>query len=88
MTTAKLNATGHRWVAALTDFNVNIKYRSGRVHRDADFFSRMKTNINSVIDECTEETTQEDIQATISKVCAQQQGQDRGSRKLACVYFS
>ena len=75
MTTAKLNATGHRWVAALADFNFNIKYRPGRVHRDADFFSRMKTNINSVIDECTEETTQEDIQATISAVCAQQQGQ-------------
>ena len=61
MTTAKLNATGHRWVAALADFNFNIKYRPGRVHRDTDFFSPMKTNINSVIDECTEETTQEDI---------------------------
>ena len=75
MTTAKLNATGHHWVAALADFNFNIKYRQGRVHRDADFFSCMKTNINSVIDECTKETTQEDIQATISAVCAQQQGQ-------------
>ena len=75
MTTAKLNATGRRSVSALADFNFNIKYRPGRVHRDADFFSRMKTNITSVIDECTEETTQEDIQATISAVCAQQQGQ-------------
>ena len=35
----------------------------------------MKTNINSVIDECTKETTQEDTQAMISAVCAQQQGQ-------------
>ena len=26
MTTAKLNAAGHRWVAALADFNFNIKY--------------------------------------------------------------
>ena len=75
MTTAKLNATGHRRVAALADFNFNIKYRPGRVHRDADFFSRMKTNINSVIDECTEKTRQEDIQTTISAVCTQQQGQ-------------
>ena len=45
MTTAKLNATGHRSVAALADFNFNIKYRPGRVHRDADLFSRMKTNL-------------------------------------------
>ena len=75
MTTAKLNATGHRWVAALADFNFNIKYRPGHAHHDADFLSCLKTNINSVINECTEETTQEDIQALISSVCAQQQGQ-------------
>ena len=75
MTTAKLNATGHCWVAALADFNFNIKYRPGNAHRNADFFSRMKTKINFVIDECTEGTTQEDIQATISAVYAQQQGQ-------------
>ena len=71
MTTAKLNSTSHRWVAALADFNFDIKCRPGRVHRDADFCSCMKTNINSVIDECTEETTQEDIQAFISAVCTQ-----------------
>ena len=62
MTTAKLNATGHHRVAALADFNFNIKYWPGRVHRDADFLSSMKTNINSVINECTQETTQQDIQ--------------------------
>ena len=47
MRMAKLNATGHRWVAALADFN--IKHRPGRVHRDADFFSCMKTNVYSII---------------------------------------
>ena len=72
MTTAKLNATGHRWVAALADFNFNVKYRPGRVHRDADFFSRMKSNIHSVINECTKGVSQTDIQATISAIFAQQ----------------
>ena len=39
MTTAKLNSTGHRWVASLADFHFKIKYRPGRVHKDADFLS-------------------------------------------------
>ena len=30
MSTAKLNATGHRWVASLADFNFCIKYRPGK----------------------------------------------------------
>ena len=37
MTTAKLNSTGHRWVASLVDFHFKIKYRLGRVHKDVDF---------------------------------------------------
>ena len=74
MTTAKLNATSHRWVAALADFNFNIKYRPGRVHHDADFFSCMKLNIHSVINEWTKEVSQTDIQATISAIFAQQKG--------------
>ena len=36
MTTAKLNSTGHRWIASLDDFHFKIKYRLGRVHKDAD----------------------------------------------------
>ena len=74
MTTAKLNATSHRWVAVLADFNFNIKYRPGCVHRDADFFSCMKLNIHSVINESTKEVSQTDIQATISTIFAQQKG--------------
>ena len=29
--TAKLNATGHRWLAELADFNFTIKYHPGRI---------------------------------------------------------
>ena len=29
-TTAKLDATGHRWLAELSNYNFSIKYRSGR----------------------------------------------------------
>ena len=41
-TTAKLDATGQRWVAALSDYNFTIKYRSGRKNADADGLSRLQ----------------------------------------------
>lgn len=36
LTTAKLNATGHRWVAELADFNFTIRYPPGKRNTDAD----------------------------------------------------
>ena len=39
-TTAKLDATGQRWVAALSNYNFCIKYRSWRNNADADGVSR------------------------------------------------
>ena len=40
LSTAKLDATGHRWVAALANCNFTITYRSGRLNKDADGLSR------------------------------------------------
>lgn len=40
LTTAKLNATGHRWLAALTTYDFNIQYKPGRDNVDADWLSR------------------------------------------------
>ncbi|KAK7909570.1 hypothetical protein WMY93_014254 [Mugilogobius chulae] len=58
---AKLNATGHRWVAELADYRFTIKYRPGTANRDADFLSRHKP-MHTIIKECTEECHQEDIE--------------------------
>ena len=41
LTTAKLDATGHRWLAALSSYNFQLQYRSGRKNQDADAFSRL-----------------------------------------------
>ena len=41
LSSAKLNATGLCWVGELEDFNFNIKYHPGTVHRDADTLSRI-----------------------------------------------
>ncbi|KAI3376829.1 hypothetical protein L3Q82_000403 [Scortum barcoo] len=40
LTTAKLNATGHRWLAALATYDFDVKYRPGKANTDADLLSR------------------------------------------------
>ena len=44
LTTAKLNATGLRWINQLANYQFSIKYRSGKKHLDADFLSRHPVN--------------------------------------------
>ena len=41
-TTAKLDATGQRWIAALSNYNFDIKYRSAKKNADADGLSRLQ----------------------------------------------
>lgn len=40
LSTAKLNATGHRWLAALATYDFDIQYRPGKMNVDADLLSR------------------------------------------------
>ena len=40
LSSAKLDATGHRWVASLGNLNFKLKYRSGKADGDADGLSR------------------------------------------------
>ena len=42
LSSAKLNATGLRWVYELADFTFTIKYRPGRVNTDADSTGQQK----------------------------------------------
>ena len=41
LTTAKLDATGERWVASLANYNFTIFYRSGKLNVEADALSRI-----------------------------------------------
>lgn len=49
LSTAKLNATGHRWVAQLTHFNFSIKYHPGKHSADADGLSLMPVDITELM---------------------------------------
>ncbi|PIK40868.1 hypothetical protein BSL78_22298 [Apostichopus japonicus] len=62
LSTAKLDATGHRWLAALGAYNFKINYRAGVKNGDADGLSRMfideQSNVNNSITEVAPEAIQ------------------------------
>lgn len=68
LSTAKLNATGCRWVAELADFHLTIKYRPGKDNGDADVLSRMPCDIEEMMEKCTEEMSSPCVQATAQAV--------------------
>ena len=63
LTTAKLNATGHRWLAVLAVYDFDIQYRPGKNNIDADLLSRK-------VDDGTEQGEWENIsQEGVKAVC-------------------
>ena len=68
MKSAKLNATGHRWVAELSNFTFTIKYRPGKQNVDADFLSRSPLHFENYQKMCTESVSQDTIHVTASAV--------------------
>ena len=47
LTVAKLDATGQRWVASLTNYNFTITYHSGKHNMDVDTLSRVPWEIGT-----------------------------------------
>ena len=68
LTSGKLNATGHRWVAELSDFHFTIKYRRGTANGDADFLSYPPKDIQHLLEQCTEEISTDVIDASLHAV--------------------
>ena len=40
LTSAKLDATGQRWIAALVNYNFSLHYKSGKTNIEADALSK------------------------------------------------
>ena len=74
LTTAKLNATGLRWIGELSDFKFNIKYRPGSSNTDADSLSRLPGCFEQYMAACTQTVSQEELGATITVIGAQDKG--------------
>ena len=72
-TTAKLNATSHRWVAELADYNFKLHYHPGKASTDVDFLSRLPHDIVSLMSECSEEISLESVKVTILAASAMYQ---------------
>ncbi len=84
LSSAKLNATGLRWVGDLADFNFTIKYRPGRVNQDADTLSRLPVDdFESYMQTCTEEILPDTRKAITSAVTLLGQGTSNWISALA-----
>ena len=87
LTSAKLDATGQRWVAALSIYNFQIYYRSGKTNANADPLSRIPWDA-SEIQNC-KKMDKVTVQATMTKAedpCAPQGEQSVIS--LAAQFFA
>ena len=60
LTTAKLDAMGHRWIAGLTNYNFHIHYKSGKSNVEADALSRIDW------EKCDEINQADSIQAIVA----------------------
>ena len=64
LSTAKLDATGHRWLAELQNYNFNITYKAGKLNKDADGLSRRNTRVpDDAADLVGETMSQEAVKA-------------------------
>lgn len=63
LSSARLNAVGHRWVGELADFHFDIKYRPGKRNADADMLSRYPLDLQQQMSEYTETVLPEVVSA-------------------------
>lgn len=63
LTSARLNAVGHRWVGELADFHFDIKYRPGKRNADADMLSRYPVGLEQYMKDHTETVSPEVVSA-------------------------
>jgi hypothetical protein len=74
LSTAKLNATGFRWIGELADFNFAICHRPGKINTNADTLSRLPENMSKYMDSCTAETCQDELQPITQSIQLENKG--------------
>lgn len=85
LSTAKLNAVGHRWVGELADFHFTVKYRPGKSNTDADTLSRYPLPLQEHLMEYTETLSPEVVSAIWQGDKAMRDGDVPWVAALHCV---
>ncbi len=84
LTTARLDAAGHRWLAALSMYDFDIKYRVGKTNVDADGLSRRPQE--PLIDDAETIQIDERIASLLSKAeCAATEFEKFGQEGIKAV---
>ena len=68
LTSAKLNATGLRWINELADFHFDIRHRPGRANAGAETLSRMPISFEDYVKSCSEIVNQDVLDAVTSSI--------------------
>ena len=68
LTTAKLDVTYHKWVAALSNYTFSIIYKPGKGHQDADALSHIKWPEEMELNSQTVQAVHEGVQAPHGKI--------------------
>ncbi|PIK37740.1 hypothetical protein BSL78_25428 [Apostichopus japonicus] len=87
LTTARLNATGQRWVSELASFRFNIKYRPGKRNNDADTLSRMPINVGNM-EELVNDCVMEIPDGVIAAAKEYLQAIDKGDIAALMLYLA
>ena len=85
MQSTKVNGHGQRWVSNLSEYNFSIRYRPGKVNKDADCLSRMPLNIEHYNDLCTDEVELDTFQAIVAGLNVQEDRSETWRAKVQSV---
>ena len=78
MSTSKVNASTHRWISELSEFNFSVHYKPGVEHKAPDCLSRIpiQIDLDELEERCTEEIDKDAFRAIVAGIDVQCKNQE------------